>query len=231
MQKKRRLTVHQIGAPLIFVTEDIKEDWWLRSDGKTVGIQPHLSREFRVKTGQRIQLYRIEHFLDFAKQYISADVSQDSVDDVKAVARRDEAAAKNVQTRSISLNEMRKLNPEIWNTFISILSDPSIWKLDQRSIRIRKLDRELMSLKNIEKLALAEIESINSSLREYNSVSPDMLGGHDIEEKEGLEIKLKSEMDRLSRIRQSIADKEAEKASIKNDESGNIDGQHKSDLL
>lgn len=81
------------GKSVIFVTEDRKEDWWLRHDGKTVGIQPHLRKEFQVKTGQEVHLYRIAQFLGHAKDFLSAQLSPQAVDEVESVAKRDELLA------------------------------------------------------------------------------------------------------------------------------------------
>lgn len=68
--------------PVIFVTEDAKDDWWLREDGKTIGPLPELRREFIGKVGQQVHFYRVQTFLEQAKERISASVSAKSVEDV-----------------------------------------------------------------------------------------------------------------------------------------------------
>lgn len=70
------------GLPVIFVTEDAKDDWWLKEDGKTIGILPQLRGEFIRETGADIHFYRIAFFLEQAKVRLSANISSDSVADV-----------------------------------------------------------------------------------------------------------------------------------------------------
>lgn len=70
------------GLPVIFVTEDAKDDWWLKEDGKTVGILPQLRKEFLSEVGCDIHFYRIAFYLEQAKVRLSAEISSDSVEDV-----------------------------------------------------------------------------------------------------------------------------------------------------
>jgi predicted nucleic-acid-binding protein len=75
-------------SPVIFVTEDAKEDWWLREGGRTIGPRPELRQEFRAKSGLDIYIYRIETFLEHAKTRLGAEVSAASVEEVKRDGER-----------------------------------------------------------------------------------------------------------------------------------------------
>jgi len=46
--------------PLVFVTDDSKEDWWLRVHGRTIGPRPELLEEFKKETNQDILIYKSE---------------------------------------------------------------------------------------------------------------------------------------------------------------------------
>lgn len=56
---------------VMLVTDDLKEDWWYRIKGKTVGARPELRREFKAETGYEFLLYTPIEFAKYAKQLIS----------------------------------------------------------------------------------------------------------------------------------------------------------------
>jgi predicted nucleic acid-binding protein len=70
------------GLPVIFVTEDAKDDWWLKEDNKTIGVLPQLRKEFLNEVGCDIHFYRIAFYLEQAKVRLLAEISSDSVEDV-----------------------------------------------------------------------------------------------------------------------------------------------------
>src|SRR5207245_1339836 len=51
-----------VAKPLIFVTDDRKDDWWLERDGKKVGPRPELIQEMWLETNQHCYLYSAEQF-------------------------------------------------------------------------------------------------------------------------------------------------------------------------
>lgn len=54
--------------PLIFVTDDAKEDWWLKSGSRTLGPRPELVEEHFNASGERAHFYQPRAFLKFAKE-------------------------------------------------------------------------------------------------------------------------------------------------------------------
>ncbi|PMS14448.1 hypothetical protein C0Z18_31630 [Trinickia dabaoshanensis] len=78
---------------VVFVTNDKKEDWWLRESGKTLGPQPQLIQEIRREAGVDVfWMYAVDQFLVHARQFINAEIDESSVTEVR------EAAAKNVNS-------------------------------------------------------------------------------------------------------------------------------------
>lgn len=75
--------------PLIFVTDDAKEDWWLLQDDKTVGPRPELLKEFAQEAGQRCYLYSSEGFLRYADRHLTATVGPDALAEVRDARLRD----------------------------------------------------------------------------------------------------------------------------------------------
>jgi len=54
------------GLAVIFITDDKKEDWWLRFKGKTISARPQLIKEFKLNTGKDFVLYQVDRFMEAA---------------------------------------------------------------------------------------------------------------------------------------------------------------------
>lgn len=91
---------------VVLITDDGKEDWWwkIESDGpKTVGPRPELVEEARL-TGEieTFLMYNPEGFLKFAKEFLQAPVSEETLKEVRDVST----------TRllgSVSFNEIQEI--------------------------------------------------------------------------------------------------------------------------
>lgn len=71
--------------PVLMVTNENKEDW-VRRDGDYVGPRPELVAEMYERTKQSMHLVDVPSFLALAKQHLSADVSDDTVDEAGRLA-------------------------------------------------------------------------------------------------------------------------------------------------
>lgn len=69
--------------PIIFVTNDVKEDWWRQESGKTLGPRIELLKEFEEKTGQKFYLYTRDNFLKKIKDYLGIDVKEETLEELK----------------------------------------------------------------------------------------------------------------------------------------------------
>jgi DNA-directed RNA polymerase specialized sigma24 family protein len=69
--------------PLLFVSADVKEDWFLRVGGKTLGPRPELCEEFGGDTDQLFYAYPTESFLAQANKYLKAQVKQATIEEVQ----------------------------------------------------------------------------------------------------------------------------------------------------
>lgn len=72
-------------TPLIFVTDDRKDDWWLINSGKTVGPRPELRREFYYETEKLFYMYPPDKFLEYAYNFFDINKKQDAIDEVKGL--------------------------------------------------------------------------------------------------------------------------------------------------
>jgi hypothetical protein len=75
---------------IIFVTDDEKEDWWNIVDlggKKTIGPRTDLVEEIRSRSGvSAFYMYNSERFLTFAKEYLNAQVTEETINQVRDVA-------------------------------------------------------------------------------------------------------------------------------------------------
>jgi hypothetical protein len=77
--------------PVIFVTDDRKEDWWTIENGQTIRPRPELIKEFYDATKIRILIYNADTFLKYAKERRLAEtIKEDTITEIKEVRTTDE---------------------------------------------------------------------------------------------------------------------------------------------
>jgi hypothetical protein len=76
---------------IIFITDDNKDDWWLQIDSagrKTIGPRPELVQEIKEKAGVDLfYMYNSERFMQYAREYLSAQIKEESISQVRDIAR------------------------------------------------------------------------------------------------------------------------------------------------
>ncbi|MHA7630635.1 PIN-like domain-containing protein [Corallococcus sp. M7] len=70
-------------CPVIFVTEDQKEDWWWIHQGRTHGPRPELGQEMWKLARQRFYMYTLSSFLGLVGKYLGQNVPSEVVDVIK----------------------------------------------------------------------------------------------------------------------------------------------------
>jgi len=113
--------------PVLFLSDDRKEDWALIREGQDKGARPEVMQEFWEQTGQRFYSYPLNAFLERAKEYTKVAVSKEAIKDVEIQARQrkerlkeDEAATlralRNFEnhrlTAQSSLDQIRKFEAD-----------------------------------------------------------------------------------------------------------------------
>ncbi|WP_192925626.1 PIN-like domain-containing protein [Sinorhizobium meliloti] len=99
--------------PIIFISDDAKEDWWWIHRGRKLGPRPELIEEFQAGSDQEFHIYEFGQFLRFAGERfpeIKAGVDQvekSLQDDVRARKKQNEAAEA-IETRA----KVRELEDE-----------------------------------------------------------------------------------------------------------------------
>ncbi|MHB1298653.1 MAG: PIN-like domain-containing protein [Gemmatimonadaceae bacterium] len=71
--------------PVIFVTDDDKEDWWQIVGGQKLGPRPELREEMRKRAGVDFYLYNPAYLLEAAGRELSIEVARSSIDDATTI--------------------------------------------------------------------------------------------------------------------------------------------------
>ncbi|WP_454824480.1 PIN-like domain-containing protein [Paraburkholderia xenovorans] len=91
--------------PIIFISDDAKEDWWWIHKGRKLGPRPELIEEFRAGSDQDFHIYEFSQFLRFAAARfpeIQAGVDQveKSLEDDERARKRQSEAAEATETQA-----------------------------------------------------------------------------------------------------------------------------------
>lgn len=97
--------------PVVFVTDDSKEDWWLEQSGRTIGPRTELREEFIAEVQQDFWMYTVDKFVEEAARITQTQVSEQVIAEIKEVreeAHTDRLAYPGRQTRfrEITRDEM-----------------------------------------------------------------------------------------------------------------------------
>ncbi len=78
----------EIGKPIVFVTDDRKEDWWLIFKGKTIGPLPELVDEIRREANVLFHMYTPDRFMSWAASNLQQSISQEAIGEVQELRSR-----------------------------------------------------------------------------------------------------------------------------------------------
>ena len=101
------------GKPVIFVTRDLKEDWWLREGGRTLLPHPELRREFKIVTGQDFYLYQAPRFIEEAKTHRKNTVSAALVAEARAMSEESLLRRERLRETATAIQERLK-DPKVF---------------------------------------------------------------------------------------------------------------------
>lgn len=100
--------------PFIFVTDDRKEDWWLRYEGKTISPRPELIEEFYSYCKKGFYIYQADNFTEYAKRYIRKEVDQNTIEEIRTIRNDDEKlieATKSLRQKIFESSSYQKIDP------------------------------------------------------------------------------------------------------------------------
>lgn len=153
----------ETSKPVIFISDDKKEDWWLEQSGRTIGPRPELREEFIREASNEFWMYSVDKFIQEAARISNTPVSKAVIDEIVAVSQ--DARAEVSEEEVIAPQPRNKiLHPvlseeEIFNEIVEFLnSHPS----DDGSVGLRYFVVNYLGRQNYE---------INHSYAHINSLA------------------------------------------------------------
>lgn len=73
--------------PMIFITDEYKEDWWLIEKGKRLGPRTELIEEYMLKSNNLFYVYSPDSFTEHAKQYLNVGVEDDTIIELQRISK------------------------------------------------------------------------------------------------------------------------------------------------
>jgi PIN like domain/JAKMIP CC3 domain len=167
-------------VPIIIITDDVKEDWWWRHEGKIVGPHPELVEEIRTKANVDFYMYVSDQFMEYARQFLKQDVDQGAIDEIREFRRQQE----------VRRNEVERF-------------------LVEQEHRLHKLEHDRLAVgANVERLE-AEIASVSRQLSDIRSSPKEGRDSLAVQELTGTLVRRESELEEqisfLESKRRSIA--------------------------
>lgn len=87
MWKQMMKYVAEIKAPLVFITDDVKEDWWQIVAGQKKGPRPELVEELFKESGQPLYMYTLDRFLKHAESAFEVEIPDEVIEDTRETRR------------------------------------------------------------------------------------------------------------------------------------------------
>ncbi|SDR15697.1 PIN domain-containing protein [Pseudovibrio sp. Tun.PSC04-5.I4] len=189
--------------PIILITDDNKEDWWLSANGRTVGPRPELLGEFCSETEQEMLIYTPFRFLELAKKNLGEKITSTAIEEVKEEEKnRDQGVTSKYK---YMLKYYEDVSAEFQKSVIDKLPDNTTFLINkinsvkekQRKFLILQLDKlngDLLNLQLLNKayksnptdhlasgLAIG-LRELNSNLLELKRRSEKFNGGERLNE-------------------------------------------------
>lgn len=98
--KQLILEAQRCNKPVVFVTDDNKEDWWLEQSGRTIGPRTELREEFIAEVQQDFWMYTVDKFIEEAGRTSNTPVSEKAIAEIIEV--RQEVKAERIANSDIS---------------------------------------------------------------------------------------------------------------------------------
>ena len=146
---------------ILFITDDVKCDWYFEINGKRIGPHPSLLNEFKHETNHDIYMYSLDNFLNYAKER-KIKVKGKTIEEVKE--RKVGIVWDDVALESIKNMSNSVLSKSIWQTLDNYhqLTEPQKRGLEYFS----KLRQQMDSYDEFQK----RLATIKDSMRGWDNL-------------------------------------------------------------
>ncbi len=98
-------------VPIIFITDDRKEDWWLEQSGRTIGPRTELRDEFINESSTDFWMYTVDKFMEQVAAAANTPVSQEAIDEIIQISEESKSEQATAQEED-TLKAMRPVQFE-----------------------------------------------------------------------------------------------------------------------
>ncbi|MCA8061711.1 PIN domain-containing protein [Burkholderia sp. AU38729] len=113
-------------SAIIFITDDVKDDWWQRVGGRTIGPLPELRQELWDAAKAPLHMYQCDQFLKYASKFLDRQLPESSIEEAKEV--RDELQHETSELQKWTLSDVVKVGYPLDGQFKQIKD--ALWQYD-----------------------------------------------------------------------------------------------------
>jgi len=137
--------------PVIFITDDKKEDWWLEQSGRTISPRPELIEEFWNETKQKFWMYSVDRFIQESAKLSKSIISDDVIKEILKVSLESKALSDD-STPSITVSQETSERTNTYNAGLLVVTlnkamryATGTGKFSPRLLHVPEFDVELIS--------------------------------------------------------------------------------------
>lgn len=148
--------------PIIFVTDDVKEDWWQIEKGRTIGPRVELLNEFRREVDVPFYMYKSEQFISQIQLHLSEEVNEVAIKEIEDLREYSNSSETTEQEMTDEELELGLTTPEQSREFYKEYSEFLMYTIQEDLNRLK------------ERYSPKEIALFyNSLMEEYNKLLQD----------------------------------------------------------
>lgn len=113
-------------TPIVFITDDGKDDTWLKHNDKTIGPRPEMIEEFLSDAGQQFYMHSVSSFLKLGSEHFNVPVNQSTINEAKTLQQKkeEEVLAKVTEMYQARLADLETIRNAKMEWFMPIVLSP-----------------------------------------------------------------------------------------------------------
>lgn len=153
--------------PIIFVTDDTKEDWWKIHQGQTISPRTELIEEIKAEAKVDFWMYTGDRFLMYAEEHLKLNEQPEAVEEAEEIRLEDKN--KLVKELSKTLLESHRSYPDVSKRLEEIITP----RINMKDLMIAQ--NVIKSLNNLAEITTPRInmKNINDSSKKLDEYSND----------------------------------------------------------
>lgn len=160
---------------IIFVSDDKKEDWWLKLQGRTISPLPNLFQEFISETnGQSFYMYTVDKFVEYYGEFSKNPVSKEIIQETKEVRESHEILDAIEYWKTIEegefLNKLKEYEDQYADEYVGIKRFVISYLRDLHNYEPNSSYKVLNTLNSKGMIELYEIENSMGIVKAVRSV-------------------------------------------------------------